>query len=392
MPTSQTTGSGPAPGLVCPQCHAPVGPAATTCPQCGVDLALAAALAERQALVSIPTEARAPYVADVILPRFGEFLLNNHYITEAQLQTALSRQRELAARGQQPTVGQILLDMDVITREQLDLASIQQVQQLQSALQESNRQLEQRVAERTQELQQALQRLTELNQLKANFVSNISHELRTPLAQVKGYNALLEDGSLGPLSEDQHNALQVSLRAVERLERLINDLIQFAVSARGEMMINAAAISVGDLAQRVLEISAPKAAKAGLQIRSDVPAALPTILADGEKIHWVLFQLMDNAIKFTPRGGAVMLAAEVRDRAVRLAVRDTGIGIPAERMGELFEPFHQLDGSATRSFGGTGLGLALVKRIVEAHDSRIEIQSVPGRGSEFAFRLPIAMS
>src|SRR5574337_717421 len=202
--------------LVCPQCGAPVTADDSQCPRCSVDLALAAALAERQVLASLsPTPAR-PFVADVILPRFGEFLLNQHYITEDQLHAALTRQRESAAAGRKPTIGQVLLEMGVVTREQLDWASIQQVRQLQTTLQENNRQLEQAVNQNVQELRRALQKLNELNQLKANFVSTVTHELRTPLSHIQGYRDLLANGFLGPINTEQHEALEVIARATTR--------------------------------------------------------------------------------------------------------------------------------------------------------------------------------
>jgi signal transduction histidine kinase len=108
-----------------------------------------------------------------------------------------------------------------------------------------------------------------------------------------------------------------------------------------------------------------------------------------EKIYWVLFHLLDNAIKFTPTGGEVWFTVEVLDQRLRLLVRDTGIGIPPERVREIFEPFHQLDGSLTRSYGGLGLGLALVRQIVELHGSQIEVESQPDQGSIFAFELAL---
>src|SRR5204862_5300562 len=134
---------------------------------CKVELALAAALAERQVLAMKDAPAGSFYVTDIILPRFGEFLLKNGDITEAELEMALARQQEMGAQNRRETIGQILLKMGALTREKLDLASIQQVRQLQNALQQSNRQLEERVTARTQELKQALQKLAELNQLKA---------------------------------------------------------------------------------------------------------------------------------------------------------------------------------------------------------------------------------
>lgn len=373
----------------CPQCGQAVEPDAVRCSNCGIDQALAAALAERRMLAHKPARPAEPYLADTILPRFGEFLLKNHYITEEQLQVALVSQREASANGARPrTLGQILLEMGAVTREQLDLASIEQVRQLQDALIENNRQLERRVLQRTKELQDALRQLGEINRLKSNFVANISHELRTPLLHIKGYNALLADGTLGALSDDQREAVQVSGEAIERLEGLINDLILFASTTRGEMTLKPEALSLAALAQRAVDATVAKAERGGIKLRADIRDTLSGTVADEEKLLWVLFQLLDNAIKFTPSGGEVTVTVEARGGGMRLCVRDTGIGIPADRISELFEPFHQLDGSSTRRYGGTGLGLSLVKRIVEAHGSTVEVESEEGKGSMFAFELP----
>jgi signal transduction histidine kinase len=158
------------------------------------------------------------------------------------------------------------------------------------------------------------------------------------------------------------------------------------------MMLVQAPQAVTELVTMTFNASEAKAAKKVVRLQTQLPGSVPLVLADGEKIHWVLFQLVDNAIKFTPPDGTVTLAAEPRANSVRLSVRDTGIGIPPERIPELFQPFHQLDGTSTRQYGGTGLGLALVKRILDAHGSQARVESKPGEGSTFWFDLPIAMS
>jgi signal transduction histidine kinase len=356
-----------------------------------MNLALAAALRERQMLALLPTLGLVPYEPDVILPRFGEFLLKSGYISESQLQAALNKQQELAVTGQLQTVGQILLGMGVVTREQLDLASFQQVRQLQEALQASNRQLEQRVAQRTHELQQALQHLNEFNRLKTQFVSNISHELRTPLSHIKGFGQLLQ-ASTEPLSQKQREALEFMLQATERLQRLIEDLLTFASAAQGKMLINPTAFSLAALVETVLLSPNIAELKRQVHLRIQVAPDLPPVLADEEKIKWVVTHLLDNAIKFTPVGGKVTLSIALQADFLALAVRDTGIGIPADRITEVFEPFQQLDGTMTRYYGGMGLGLTLVKQIVEAHGSTVTVTSEVGEGSTFSFQLPIAMS
>jgi len=374
----------------CPRCGARVAAGQAACPDCGIDVALAAVLLERQALSVIPADPSTPFVGDAMLSRFGEFLMKQGYITTEQLEAALARQRELSGAGVRETLGQVMLEMRVMTREQLELASVEQVQELQNALRTANAQLEQRVADRTRELELAYRKLTELDQLKGNFIANVSHELRTPLTKIKGFNALLAAGDLGPLTDEQRQAVDVMGRGVSELERLVGDLIQFATGARGEMVLRPSVVPVGDLLERVVAAHRDRAAAHGLSLECRPPAPDVAAVADGEKLRCVLDQLLDNALKYTPAGGSVEVGAARAGVRVRFWVADTGPGIEAARLPELFEPFHQLDGSSTRRRGGTGLGLALVKMIVAAHQSAVSVETELGRGSRFSFELAAA--
>ena len=228
--------------------------------------------------------------------------------------------------------------------------------------------------------------------MKANFVANISHELRTPLTHVKGYLELLSNGSLGPLSDNQKNALQVSQRATGRLESLIDSLILFSLAARGEMTLRLKPVNLNSVAGEIITYSRPKARDRNVSLNFDIRSDIPFVQADEEKISWVILQLIDNAIKFSPSGGQVNLSIEKEsDTLVMVTVVDTGIGIPSNRLEEVFEPFHQLDASSTRRYGGTGLGLALVKEIVSAHGSIVSVKSEEGQGSTFSFPLLAAI-
>jgi signal transduction histidine kinase len=145
------------------------------------------------------------------------------------------------------------------------------------------------------------------------------------------------------------------------------------------------------LIKLVVERAQAKAQTAELSLRLKMPAGLPPVRCDEDKIAWVISQLLDNALKFTPKGGRVVVQAKAENGMVNISVSDTGIGIPHNRIQEIFEPFHQLDGSTTRRYPGTGLGLALVRRIVEAHGAQINVHSVAGRGSMFEFSLPVSV-
>ncbi|HVN16208.1 MAG TPA: ATP-binding protein [Anaerolineales bacterium] len=325
---------------------------------------------------------------EMLVPRLGDHLVHRGDLTESDLQKALAYQQEQLASGRTYLLGQALLDLKLLDRAALDQAVTEQILQLRSALQAANRNLEQRVQERTSELQEALQRLSELNQLKANFVANVSHELRTPLTHIIGYLELMATESLGPITEEQKHALEVSQRATVRLENLIEDLIMFSLASRGEMSLKQEVMDVGRMANLIVRSAQGTASTRGVTVHAVVDDNVPSVQADPQKIGWVLNQLIDNAIKFTPSGGRVVVSVRKEaENLVMISVTDTGIGIPASRMNEIFEPFHQLDGSSTRHYGGTGLGLSLVRQIIEAHGSLLDVQSVEGRGSTFRFPL-----
>ncbi len=375
--------------LPCPQCKFPIPGDSRTCPNCGVDLALLALLAERSYLSGIPETAPLPDTPSAFVPRIGDYLIEKDLLTEDQLKSALERQKELADEGERRLLGQTLVEMGMVSSETIDMAITNQIIELHAALTDANRTLEVRVSERTAELKQALARLTELNQLKTNLISNVSHELRTPLAHIKGYVELLEDEELGDLTLEQGKAMTVISRATLRLGQLIEDLIAFSTASREGIELKLEPISIAELAHDIIDRSKPKAAQEGVKLRLSVDKDIPPIQVDVEKFSWVLYQLLDNAIKFTPEGGSAKLWAEHVSGIVTVAVSDTGIGIPSGNLDDVFQPFHQLDSSATRRFGGTGLGLALVKQIVDAHGSMIIAESIEKKGSTFRFDLPI---
>jgi signal transduction histidine kinase len=378
------------PRMPCPQCETPLPRDARTCPNCGVDLSLIALLAERAYLDGLPQAAPFSTTPEAVVPRIGEYLIEQGLLTSSQLEAALARQREMSERGQRRLLGQTLVEMKLVDHETLDRAVTRQIIELHAALQEVNRTLERRVAERTADLRRALERLAELNQIKANLISNVSHELRTPLAHIIGYVELLEEAQLGPLNDEQQKAVGVIHRGTDRLGRLIEDLIEFSTASRAGVVLKLQPVDVLATMKSVIERSQAKADKAGVRLSMQVGSDVRALQADPEKLSWVLFQLVDNGVKFTPKKGEVTLAATSEGPLVRLSVVDTGIGIPPERQEEIFEPLHQLDGSPTRRYGGTGLGLALVRLILTAHGSEVVVQSEPGKGTTLSFMLPAA--
>ena len=325
---------------------------------------------------------------EMLVPRMGEYLIQKGLISNDDLQQALNYQQEETAKGNTILLGQALIDLKWVSRADLDQAVTEQIIQLRSALQAANRTLERRVEERTEELQKALERVSELNQLKANFISNISHELRTPLTHIKGYVELLITESLGKIGEEQRHALQVAQQSTGRLETLIEDLIMVSLASRGELSIAQDDVDIRRLTNLAVKFCNDKALERGVNLHAVIDENIPFVQADSQKLAWVLGQLIDNAIKFTPSGGSVVASITCKgENLVVISITDTGIGIPSNKVNDIFEPFHQLDGSSTRRYGGTGLGLSLVRQIIEAHGSMIEVQSTEGRGSTFKFPL-----
>ncbi|MBT7782975.1 MAG: hypothetical protein HN741_08675 [Anaerolineae bacterium] len=325
---------------------------------------------------------------EMLVPRLGDHLVNSGRISEGDLKKALAYQQEEVVKGENMLIGQALLELNIVTKEMLDQAVTEQIIQLRSALQATNRNLEQRVQERTAELQNALSRLSELSELKANFISNISHELRTPLTHIKGYLELIVSGSLGSVTEEQAHALEVSQRSSSRLESLIEDLIMVSITSRGELTLKQDTLDIRRIAHLVVKGMEEKAEKREVSVHAVLDQNLPAVQGDNQKIVWVIGQLLDNGIKFTPAGGRVILRVEHESETlITISVTDTGIGIHPNRIKEIFESFHQLDGTATRHHGGMGLGLQLVRQIIEAHGSMLDVKSVEGRGTTVKFPL-----
>jgi signal transduction histidine kinase len=371
----------------CPRCGQATVSESRLCASCRWQQAKLSSANSKKASQAVPEDA-APLLPETLVLRLGERLVQQGLLDQRSLQQALQEQARRSLAGKSVMLGQLLVEMGLITAQMLDRAAVQQSLELQQALRQSNLQLESRVRERTAQLRMALAKLNDLNQLKADFVASVSHELRTPLTILTGYVEMLANESLGTLNDDQAQALRAASTASKRLRTLIEDLLQFSESSMGAISLNLASISLVEPVRQAIDQTREKAGAKRVRLEADLPVKLPAVNADAQKIAWVIGELLENAVKFTPLGGLVKVQVVAGATQLSVAVVDTGIGIPAERIEETFEPFHQLDGSMERKYGGTGIGLALARRIIEAHGSTIEVRSNLGKGSCFTFTLP----
>jgi two-component system sensor histidine kinase VicK len=230
----------------------------------------------------------------------------------------------------------------------------------------------------------------ELDRMKTEFLSAISHELRTPLTPIKGFGSILETRDLPP-AQARGFAKEIS-SAADQLERVISQLVNFATLVGGRLTLEPEPTAVRPMLDTLLERWKPRVDGSHRIIRK-VGARTPKTVLDKAYVLQALDELVDNAVKYSPDGGKIVVDAKVVDGEdgpeLEIAVTDEGVGIPSDRIDSVLEDFTQVDASATRRFGGLGLGLALVNRIVRAHDGRLEVTSVQGQGTRVAMRLPV---
>jgi signal transduction histidine kinase len=233
--------------------------------------------------------------------------------------------------------------------------------------------------------------LRELDRLKTSFLANMSHELRTPLNSILGFTDVMLEGIDGELTETMDNDLHLIQRNGQHLLHLINDVLDMAKISAGKMNLSLERFKVQDLLDEVLDISSSLAAEKKLLLAVEKDSdRMVEISADRTRVRQVMLNLVGNAVKFTDRGG-VNIRTETKGGKVLIRVSDTGMGIPKEKLGLVFQEFTQVDTSATRKVGGTGLGLPISQSLVKMHGGRLwaESSGVPGEGAAFFVELPL---
>ncbi|MGH2747526.1 MAG: sensor histidine kinase [Actinomycetota bacterium] len=237
-----------------------------------------------------------------------------------------------------------------------------------------------------------MSREREIERMKSEFLSNISHELRTPLTPIKGYAEILN--RRGVPAQKAKQFVTGIIDSTARLERIVGLLVDFAAMEAGRLAPRAAPVDVGSLVQSLAQEWGTRSPRHEMVV--DIKSKLPKVIGDERLLRRSLEEVIDNAVKFSPDGGTITLQArgarsgngQPHRRAVEVIVTDQGIGIPPDDIGKIFSDFHQLDGSETRTYGGLGLGLAFVQRIIEAHEGSVKVESEPERGTRLTITIP----
>ncbi len=245
------------------------------------------------------------------------------------------------------------------------------------------------VEDLTDELEERNRRLTELDRLKDEFLTNTSHELKTPLTGIIGIAESLVEGVAGELPETAQQNLMMLISSGRRLGNLVNDILDFSKLRHADINLSKTSIHLATVTEMVLTFSRMLVGDKPVTLQNSISHDLPLVLADENRIQQILMNLVGNAIKFTKEGQVSVEAAHVDD-FIQVSILDTGIGVPKNKLSAIFSSFEQVDGSIEREFGGTGLGLAITKKLVELHGGTIGVESIEGSGSVFRFTLPIA--
>lgn len=245
------------------------------------------------------------------------------------------------------------------------------------------------LVEALSQLQEENRRLTEMDEQRTSLIGCVSHELRTPLSHIMGYGSILLEGVLGDLQPDQQACLKKMMEGSEQMLRIVSDLLVFSKMESGRFEIQATPLNLSPLLDEVVRQMTPVFESNGLTLELRLTIPLPEIQADADRLRQVLYNLLENAAKFTPKGGTITLSCRACD-GILLEVSDTGIGIPIEHLEHIWDRFYQVPTGSLRQRRGAGLGLAIVRDIIEAHGGTIRAFSNKGEGTTFQMHLPSA--
>ena len=239
------------------------------------------------------------------------------------------------------------------------------------------------------EIQETSRQLEIANKHKSEFLANMSHELRTPMNAIIGFSEVMLGGMTGPMADKQKEFTKDIRDSGKHLLGLINDILDLAKIEAGRMELDVARFNLASAMDNALTLVRGRAERHGIQLESVVDPKVGEYDGDERKFKQIMLNLLTNAVKFTPEGGTVTMAAHRLDGSYVFSVKDTGIGIAAEDQEKVFEEFRQVGTDYARKAGGTGLGLTLTRRLVELHGGKIRLESELGKGSTFTFNLPI---
>src|SRR5205085_409250 len=234
--------------------------------------------------------------------------------------------------------------------------------------------------------------LERVNHLKSQFLATVTHELRTPLHSIISYGALILEGFLdGELTNEQEEHIQFMVRRAEDLTRLVDDMLDLSKIEADRLEVKLEPLSLEPCLKEVVNQLKPMATNKGLYVSLEMADTLPMVMADSHRIRQIVINLVSNALKFTEQGGVSIRCMLLENYdMLRVSVHDSGIGISPAALGYIFEAFRQADGSTTRRFGGTGLGLTIAKKLIELHGGEVAVESVIGQGSTLSFTLSAA--
>jgi signal transduction histidine kinase len=252
----------------------------------------------------------------------------------------------------------------------------------------SQQELEVKVEERTRQLSQAFEEVKKLDKRKSDFISSVSHELRTPLTSIKGYASILLTGKLGNIPEEALERLKKINRHSDELVHMVNDLLDISRIESGKVIMKFETLSLKEIMEKINDLFAEQFRAKNITFSYQLAEHCDTLSADRSQIERVFINLIGNAFKFTPENGKISVNVKCLDKNIQIDVTDTGFGIPEDAQEAIFEEFYRVENPINQEVKGTGLGLTLVKHIIEGHHGKIWVKSKIGQGSTFSFTIP----